>query len=364
MYDFAAAGVKLIAHYLPYQLPAMLAPELNLPVLCFCLAATIFSALLSGLLPALRASHLEVITGLNEGAKGAASKGAHRTRSLLVGAEIALSVTLLIGASLLLHSFAKLISVDPGFNPKGAVTARLYLPESRYKTPAQIASFWNQLLPRLSAVPGVQFAGLLTDFPFDGLGSVGLIQVEGQHLASPNDGTQIFEFGVSPQTFQTLQTPLLTGRVITDKDTAGSPRVAVVSKHFADLLFPHENPIGKRYERAGVSGWIAVVGVVGNITYGSLSETPEVAAYYSYQQMGPRSSGIVLRGAPSLQDLRHIVRNLDPNIPLTDMKPLGDYLSQSLASRKFLLALLTAFSALAILLAAIARDFVVQDWIL
>jgi ABC-type antimicrobial peptide transport system permease subunit len=92
--------------------------------------------------------------------------------------------------------------------------------------------------------------------------------------------------------------------------------------------------------------------VVGDITYGSLGETPELAAYYSYQQMGPRSSGIVLRGAPSLQDLRHVIRNLDPNIPLTDVKPLGAYLGESLASRRFLLGLLTTFSGLAILLAA------------
>ncbi len=349
----AAGGLKLIAYYSPYNLPAALAPELDLPVLAFCLCATLLSTLLSGLIPALHSSQTDVNTGLKEGSKGTASNRTHRLRSLLVGGEVAISVMLLIGASLLIRSFSKLISVDPGFNPSNAITARVSLPETRYAANAQVTAFWNQLLPKVSTMPGVKTAGLLTSFPFSGLRNSSLIRIEGHHLESIIDGTQVFEFAVSPDTFKALQVPLLAGRTIDEKDTVSSPIVAVISKRFADVAFPHQNPIGKRYDGGTVSGWITVVGVVGNVTFDSLDETPEIDAYYSYQQIGARSSGLVLRGNPSVQDLRRVVHNLDANIPLTDVKPLGEYLGQSLAARKFLLGLLTTFSSLAILLAAI-----------
>ncbi len=349
----AAVGLQLIAHYSPYRLPAALAPELNLPVLSFCVFAALLSAILSGLLPALYSSKTDVNTGLKEGAKGTASHNTHRLRTLLTSGEIALSVVLLIGAGVLIHSFAKLISVDPGFDPNHAMTARLALPDTRYRSNAQRTTFWNRLLSRVSAMPGVKAAGLLTTFPFSDAMNSSLIRIEGQHLSSITEGMRIYDFGVSPQTLQALGVPLLAGRFIDEKDTAGAPIVNVISKRFADIAFPNENPIGKRYNVGQTSGWITVVGVVGNVTFDDLSEAPEADAYYSFQQFAPPSSGLVLRGSPSMQDFRHIVHNLDANIPLTDVKPLGEYLGQSLAARKFLLGLLTTFSALAILLAAI-----------
>lgn len=349
----AAAGLQLITYYSPYQLPAALAPELNLPVLSFCVFAALLSAVLSGLVPALYSSKTDMNAGLKEGAKGTASRNTQRLRTLMTSGEIALSLVLLIGAGLLIHSFAKLISVDPGFQPSHAMTARLALPDTRYQTDAQRTAFWNQLLSRMSAMPGVKAAGLLTSFPFSGALDSSLIRVEGQHLASHTDGMPVLEFGVSPRTMQALEVPLLAGRFINDKDTADAPPVNVISKRFAEIAFPNENPIGKRFIGIGMPGWITVVGVVGDVTFDDLSETPEAACYYSYRQFAPRSSGLVLRGSPSMNDLRRVVRSLDPNIPLTQVRPLGDYLSHSLASRKFLLGLLTAFSGLAILLAAI-----------
>ncbi len=349
----AAGSLKLIAHSPTFRLPAALAPELNLPVLAFCVFATLCSAFLSGLIPALQSSQTDVNTGLKEGAKGSASRGAHRLRSLLVGGEIAISVLLLIAASLLIRSFEKLIAVDPGFNPHNALTARLSLPDASYKTDAAINNFWKQLLSKASAIPGVQSTGLLSSFPLYGSWGTSLIRIEGLHYAAVMGGLPVNEFAASPDAFKTLQIPLLAGRSIDERDTAHAPFVAVISKRFADVAFPHQNPIGKRYNGAHIPGWVTIVGVVGNVTFDQLSQAPEMDAYYSYQQDATTSSGIILRGNPSVQDLRRAVHNLDSHIPLTEVKPLGDYVSQSLASRKFLLGLLTTFSGLAILLAAI-----------
>lgn len=349
----AAAGVKLIAHSRTFHLPAALAPEINIPVLLFCVAVSALSALLSGLIPALQSSQTDVNTGLKEGGKGSASQSTHRLRGLLVSAEIAISVMLLIAAGLLVHSFAKLISVDPGFNPRGALTAHLSLSETSYKTDAEINGFWRRLLSSTSVMPGVSAAGLLNYFPFSGSRGTSLVRIEGRHYASIMNGLPVNERAVSPETFKALGVPLLAGRVISEKDTADSPFVAVISKRFADVAFPHENPIGKRYDGAHISGWITIVGVVGNVTFQQLSQAPELDAYYSYQQDATTYSGIILRGNPSVHDLRRIVHNLDPNVPVTSVRPLGDYVSQSLASRRFLLELLTTFSGLAILLAGI-----------
>jgi len=348
----AVAGIKVIAHYGTFGLPAALMPELNMGVLAFCLAATVASALLSGLIPALNSSQTDVNAGLKESSRGTASQHAHRLRSLLTGGEIAVSVMLLIGASLLLRSFAKLISTDPGFNPSHAVTARLSLPDSQYGTDARINAFWKQLLPKLSGVPGVRSVGLLSNLPLSGSNNSSLIRIEGHRYASKADGFAVNEFAVSPDTFKALQVPLLEGRTMSERDTASAPFVAVISKRFADVAFPHQDPIGRRYNGAHIPGWITIVGVVGNIAFHQLGEAPELDAYYSYQQDAVNSSGLILRGDPSLGDLRRTVHNLDANIPLTNVRPLGEYLARSLATRKFLLGLLTAFSGLAILLAA------------
>ncbi len=350
---FAAAALKLIAHYSPYDLPPALAPELNLPVLGFCILAILFSAVASGILPAFHACGLDVNTGLKEGSKGTGSSGTRRLRALLVGGEIAVSVMLLIGASLLLHSFSKLISISPGFNPDGVLTARLSLPDTGYGSDAKIAAFWKALLPKLSSLPGARSCGLLTNLPFSNERDSSLLSTEGNPIGPHNPGFQTDEFGVSSQTFRTLQLALLEGRSITKRDDAQSRHVAVVNKHLAEVAFPHQDPIGKRFHGAAISGWVTIIGVVADAKYQNLDQNPELVAYYSYQQLAPNFSGLVLRGNPSIQDLRHAVLSLDPNIPLTRVKPLGDYLSQSLASRKFLLGLLTTFSGLAILLAAI-----------
>jgi len=355
---FAAASIRLLVHYSPYDLPAALAPSLDLPVLAFCLGATILAALLSGLLPALNASHLNLNTGLKEGSKGTFSGGTHRVRSVLVGAEIAVSVMLLIGASLLIHSFSKLITIDPGFDTSQVLSAQLFVPHSRYPQDAQLVSYWHNLLPRLAGIPGVQSVGLVSDLPMTNYGEVdGDIKVQGQTYGPNHPAPHVYYNIVSPETFETLHIPLLQGRVFTDRDDTKAPPVAVINKRFAETYFRHENALGQRFIWMNHTT-MAVVGVVDDVRFRSFDEKPGLNVYIPYSQPPAQSSlAILLRSKPgssvSVADLRNVVHNLDANIPLNNVQPLSDYLGSSLAARRFLLGLLTTFSGLAVLLAAI-----------
>ncbi len=353
----ALGGLKLIALYSPYDLPTALAPTLDLSVLAFCVVVTLLSALISGAVPALRSARVDVNDALKEGSKGSVGGGTRRLRQVLVGAEIAISLTLLIGVSLLIHSFSKLISVDPGFDPKNVLTARLSLPQSRYSQNAQTTAFWNTLLPRLAGLPDVQSAGLLTHLPFSGQESGSYLEIEGRPTNPNGQGIYANEFGVSPQTFQALRVPLISGRAFTERDDAKALLVAVVNKRFAEKVFPHENPIGKRFKGGPIEGWTTIVGVIGNMKHNGLDDPPQMDMYFNYPQLGVSSTGLVLRtkavSSSIAAELRSAIHEVDSNLPLTDVKPIGDYIGTSLAARRFLLGLLTTFSALAILLAGI-----------
>ncbi len=360
---FAAASIRLLTAYSPYNLPGALMPDLNWIVLAFCAGVTLVSALISGLLPALNAARVNVNTSLKEGSKGSVSGGAHRLRRFLVGGEIAVSVMLLIGAGLLIRSFSKLIDVNPGFAPQNVFSAGLFLPHATYPQDPQVVNFWHDLLQRVDALPGVQSAGLLTNLPMSGHASEIDMPVEGQTYGPGHPAPFTENHTAGPGTFRTLHVPLIQGRLFTERDNAKAPAVVVISKAFAEKVFPHQNPIGKRFVWDAEDLWwpkktiVSVIGVVGDAKYQALNEKEELDFYTTYAQTPGSSLSLLIRSQPgfgvSAGQLRQVVRHLDANIPLTDVKPLGDYLAQSLAARKFLLGLLTTFSGLAILLAAI-----------
>jgi predicted permease len=352
----AKGALAVIAKYSPYDLPTALSPELNGAVLAFCLVMTLISALLSGLMPALRSARIDVNDGLKEASKGSASRGATRLRQALVAGEIALSVTLLIGATLLLHSFSKLIATDPGFNTANVLSAGLSLPSSHYPNNESVTRFWQTFLQRTTALPDVESAGLMTYLPMSGSDAGSNIEIEGHPVSPDHPGLYVNEYAVSPDTFRTMRIPLIAGRVFNERDNAQSLKVAVINQQFAAKEFPHENPIGKRFRGGPVVGWFTVVGVTGDIRHESLHDNPVPDMFFNYPQF-VGSMGILVRtrgtGISTAGELRKIIRELDSQLPLTDVKPLGDYVGQSVAVSRFLSGLLTTFSALAILLAGI-----------
>jgi len=344
----ADQGQRLLAKYSPYDLPAALGPQMDWQVLAFCVGATLISALLSGLAPALRAGQIDVQEGLKESSKGSASHAANYWRRLLVGAEIALSVVLLCGASLLIHSFAKILDVKPGFDTTNVITARISLPLTAYSH-ADTNAFWDKFLAKVSALPDVESAAIETDLPLGGPESGSDLKING--ISAYSD-----QVAVSPQAFAALRIPLLAGRNFDGHETEKSAPVVIVSRAFADKLFPHQNAIGRKFEGAPVDGQPTIIGVVADIKFTGLNEPAPLMMYFAPSQYGVDSASLIVKTRHSgdiTPELRAVLHSLDPALPLSDIKPLAAYVAGSLETKRFLLGLLTAFAALAILLAGI-----------
>ncbi len=353
----AFGALKLLHRYSPYELPPALAPTLNSEVLIFCVAVSFLSALITGFLPALSAGRVDVNEGLKEAGKGSASRGTQRIRRVLVTGEIALSVILLVAAFLLIRSFSNLLAIDPGFTAASVTTAQLSLPRSRYVKPEQVIDFWNRLLARAKTLPGVESAGITSDLPLTGVGSGGDFEVEGHRVSSKDKAPYSYHLYVSPETIGTLHIPLLSGRDFSARDQKNSIPVVIVNKTLADHFFLGQNAIGKRLRTGNDAPWETIVGVVGNVKWDDLSAVPTLDVYRSYTQLVEvaaaalvvRTKGTVLPAA----DLEAAVRSVDKDVPLSQVKSLTSYVDQSLGQRRFLLGLLTAFSALAMGLAAL-----------
>jgi putative ABC transport system permease protein len=344
----ADQGQRLLAKYSPYDLPAALGPQMDWQVLAFCVAATLISALLSGLAPALRSGQIDVQDGLKESSKGSASSAAKYWRRLLVGAEIALSVVLLCGAFLLIHSFAKILDVKPGFDTANVITARISLPLTAYSHEATNA-FWDKFLAKVSALPDVESAAIETDLPLGGSESGSDLKING--ISAYSD-----QVAVSPQAFAALRIPLLAGKNFDGHETENSAPVVIVSRSFADKLFPKQNPIGRKFGGAPIDGQPTIIGIVADVKSTGLNEPAPVMMYFAPSQYGVDSASLIVKTRHSsdiTNELRAVLHSLDPALPLSDIKPLAAYVGGSLEAKRFLLSLLTAFAALAILLAGI-----------
>jgi putative ABC transport system permease protein len=317
-------------------------------VLAFCVAATLLSALLSGLAPALRSGQIDVQDSLKESSKGSASSAANNWRRLLVGAEIAFSVVLLCGASLLIHSFTKILDVKPGFDTANVITARISLPLTAYSHEATNV-FWDKLLAKVSALPDVESAAIETNLPLSGNESGSDLRING--ISAYSD-----QVAGSPGVFAALRIPLLAGRNFDGHETEKSAPVVIVSRAFADKLFPHQNPIGRKFEGAPIDGQPTIIGIVADVKFTGLNEPAPLMMYFTPSQYGVDSASLIVktkRSGDITSELRTVLHSLDPALPLSDIKPLAAYVGGSLETKRFVLGLLTGFAALAILLAGI-----------
>jgi putative ABC transport system permease protein len=354
---FAEASLELLKRYSPYELPPALSPELNGTVLLFCLATVCFAALATGIIPGIRASQINELGGLKEGAKGTASSKMLALRRVLVTGEIALSVLLLIGALLMVRSFKRLLSVDPGFLSDRVTIANVLLPPKSYADDAQVTQFWDRLLERIRLLPGVESAAISSATPTQGIGMSGDFEAQGH--PAPKGGTwYASDVFVSPDILRSLQMPLLAGRSLTDQDRKNHAPVVLINKTLAGKLFPRENPIGKRLRSGDHSPWESIVGEVGNVKWDGLDAGDSLEIYRMYAQAeNVLSATLIVRTFPgasvTLNDVQSAVQSIDRNVPVSEFKPLSAAVDQSLGQRRFLLGLLSVFSTMAVILAAI-----------
>jgi putative ABC transport system permease protein len=358
-------AVRGLTVFGPADVPRLAQARVDGPMLAFMLAITLGAGLLFGLAPALRLSSRPPHAILKEGRSG----GVHRDRlrSALVVAEIALALILLTGAGLLIRSAAALNRIEPGYDPTGVVAARVSLPTAGYESPDQARAAFERLGTRLAEAPGVTASGIASVGPLEGGSTNGLVP-EGRpfEIASAiNSSLRI----VSPGYLAAMRIPLHRGRGFTDEDREGAPLVMIINERLAREAFPGQDPIGKRIACCdagpdGVPSWKTVIGVVADVRaqdmsrpadpefYLPLGQAPHVAWDWIQRSMtvAARSAADPMRLVPGL---REAVRAVDPAVPLYGVGTMDDRITRSLAQARFSTALLTAFGAVALLLAAI-----------
>ena len=361
----AYAILGALPSFAPAGIPGLADAGIDATVLAFSLAASVGAGVLFGTVPALQASRFDLVRALNEGAPqmggGFRFRRGNRTRSVLVVAEVALALMLLVGVGLLVRSFVTLSTVDPGFDPTNVLTAELNLSPAQYPDVTVSSALFDQLLERTAARPGVEAVGLVSSLPLTPGEMLIAFRIQGQ--AAPNSRDELTAARpqlVSPGYLDAIGLHLVAGRFITDQDTESSPRVFVVNEAFASAYFPGEDVVGRRLN-LGRGEPLEIVGVVGDVHHRGLDSRPQPEFYFSYRQsllgQSPPRVSIVTRttGDPLalVPFLRQDILDLNPNLPIDNVMTMGARLSSSVAHPRFYALVLGVFAASALALAMV-----------
>jgi putative ABC transport system permease protein len=323
----------------------------------FTLLVSLAAGIGFGLLPALHAGRADLQAALKEGGRSG-TPGGTRARGILVAGQIALSLMLLVGAGLLLKSFARLQQVELGFDAERVLTARISLPEARYAEPARQAAFFDALVGRVRTLPGVSAAGTVSWLPLSGLRSATDLWIDGRPVPPPEARPSAHIQAVTPDYFRAMGIPLLEGRTFASQDGAAQPKAVVVSRSFAERYLAGAPALGQRL----VMPWGdtlrgTVVGVVGDVHHASVDSLPRPTLYWAEAQwpwnamtLVVRTGGDPARLAPSVVAEIHAI---DPELPVADVRPMQAYLGDTLARRRFLMTLLAGFAGTALALTAV-----------
>ncbi len=354
-------GTRLLVSLTPTDLPRSAEIGLHPSVFLFALGATLLTGLLFGLAPALSLSRGAASDALREGGRGAASARGGRLRNALVVLELALGMSVLVAAGLLLRSFAELRRVDPGFRVDHVLSGRIQLPATRYERGEQIVAFLRRLEEGVRAAPGVHSVGATTVLPLSGLIHDVSFGIEGR-LPPPGESPAADVWRATPGFFEAMRIQLRHGRSFAFTDDETSELVMLISESLAERYFSGENPIGKRMRVGGVqdptSPWWTIVGVVGTVRTRDLAGVPEPEIFLPMWQRPARGISIVVRtagGRPHAlaPQLRELVSSLDPEMPVSELATLEEVWSTSIGSQRFMSQLLGAFAALALVLGCV-----------
>ncbi|HET9710852.1 MAG TPA: ABC transporter permease [Pyrinomonadaceae bacterium] len=354
-------GLAAITKLLPRDFPRLDEIHMDVRVLAFTFAASVLTGMLFGLAPALQISRSDVQDSMRESGRGlTGSLRKSRFRQALIVVEVALSVVLLAGAGLLFRSFIHLQSVNTGFVSQQVLTAKLTPAGTNYANLSDSVRFYNQVLEKVSALPGVQDAGLINTLPLD-KGPTSAFRVEGRPVTTPDKWPGANYRVVTPNYFRAMSIPMLQGRAYTDRDNENAPRVMIVNEELAQSVFPGENVIGKRITFGNTDDnqqpiWFEIVGVAANIRSVELREEPESELYFSASQTIWPSMSLVVRSSVEPASLsgsvRQIVNEVDKSVPVSSVQTMDHIVSQSITQPRFNLFLLGLFSAVAMLLSA------------
>ena len=349
---------KALMALAPDNIPRLNEVGVDVRVFGFALAVSIVTGIIFGLAPALHATKLDLNAALKDTLRGSMESALGKsTRKVLVVAEVALSLMLLIGAGLLIKSFLRLQQMNLGFNPENVLSVQLELPDTTYPEERQQAAFFQEALARLSSVPGVKSVGATTGLPLTLNLSGSDFRIEG-HPDPPAGQEMIIETrSVSPGYFETLGIPLLKGRDFSDRDKSDAPAAAVINAELARVYFPNEDPINKRISFDDRQSYISIVGIVGDVKQQGLDSNAKPEVYFPYLQAAAPSMSIVVRTASNplgaVASVKSQIQTIDKNLPMDDAETMQQLLSMSTSGRRFNTLLLSLFAMLAVVLAMV-----------
>jgi putative ABC transport system permease protein len=359
----ALGGIRGMARLIPGDMLSGATVNLNGAVLLFVAGVVALAAFIFGLAPALHSTKPDVQSELKEGGRSSGGGVAqNRLRGALAVAEISLALVLLIGAGLMMKSLYRLLEVDPGFRPERVLTMGMDLRAQQYSEDPAVLNFWQQLIDRVSALPGVQSAAVGTVIPLTDSHSRSDVTIEGMALPTPGNFPHPDVHIVSPGYITALGIPLLRGRTFTDQDNEKAPLAGMINAMVARRFFPNEDPIGKRFmfghpSAANPPKWYTVVGVVSDTRLYGLANPARLEVYVPFRQNPRNSMALVVKSgadpASLTSAIRDAVQSIDKDQPVFAVSTMQELVSNSVATRRMTLVLLGLFSGLALVLGAI-----------
>jgi len=342
-------------------LPRMANVKIDGGVLLFTVAVSFLTGIIFGLFPAWQSARGTPYAELKEGGRTSSEGGSSgRIRQVLVVCETALSVVLLVGAGLLMHSFLRVLGVDPGFHADRVLTMRVSLPDETYGKPEQVSAFYREIVRRIDNLPGVQAAGATSALPLSGQGSSGTITIDTQAVSMDQRTPEADWRPVTPGYFKAIGITVLRGRGFTESDSETAAPVAIIDDTLADTFFPNEDPVGKRLHLGGAgskSPWRTIVGVVAHVHYRELEAPSRVQLYWPEVQRPFNTMSLAIRTSVNPLSLAGAVRQeilaVDPNQPVYQIRSMEELRSDWLSQRFLALLLVGLFAALAVILAAV-----------
>jgi predicted permease len=364
----AKLGMALTLEFLSDNLPKSTEVSLDTSVLAFTVFISIVTGVIAGLLPAIRMTKTNVNDALKQGlGKTDSDSGGRRTRSLLVVSEVALSLILLVGAGLMIRSLWLLSTLDAGFDPHNLLTMTLVVPQNKYSRPIDEIAFFDRVLSKVRALPGVVSAGLIDDLPLNGEGSHQPIAIEGRPVQAMSDQPEVDTRTITSGYLSTMHIPLRRGRDLSAADAPDRPGVVLISASMAKRFWPNEDPVGRRLTMTFFPDKVReIVGIVGDVKLEGMDAAASTATVYlptsqlSTPSLGEwRSFPMQLVVRTQSQPTRLVsavtaaIHSIDSDQPVTDIMTMDNLVDNSLSQRRFSMLLLAAFAVLALLLAAV-----------
>ena len=367
----ARVGVSVLATMAAQSFPRLADTRIDLLALTFTVVVALATGILFGLFPAFQSARGATQDVLKEGSQASTTgRGRLRLRRVLVAAEVALSLLLLVGAGLLIKSFMRLQAVDAGFDPSGVLTMRIVVPTVRYAQPDQVRNFYQEVLRRVAGLPGVTKVGASNGIPLSGAGGSGTTTIDNPAFPDDRGTPEADQRIVTLGYFEAMGMTLLSGRVFDERDSSTGQPVAIIDETMARTFWPNEDAIGKRLKRGGrqsTQPWLTIVGVVRHVRYRTLEEPSRVQLYMPHAQVPTTGMSLAIKADVDPRTLSNSIQReviaVDREQPVWAVRTMDELMATSVMRRQLIMTLLTLFAGIALTLAAVGIYGVISYWV-